>query len=32
MSLPVRHLVQRSIALLTSILLVQFVNLGNFRP
>lgn len=32
MSLPVRNLVQRSIALLTSILLVQLVNLGNFCP
>ena len=31
MSLPVGNLVQRSIALLTSILLVQFVNLSNFR-
>ncbi len=32
MSLPVRHLVQRSISLLTSILLVLLVNLSNFRP
>ena len=32
MSLPVGNLVQRSISLLTSILLVQFVNLSNFCP
>ncbi len=32
MSLPVRNLVQRSISLLTSILLVLLVNLSNFRP
>jgi hypothetical protein len=32
MSLPVRHLVQRSIAFLTTILLVLLVNLSNFCP